>query len=1089
MKLNEDERKRLNNLHGMPANQRDASGSISSAVWQKKPTQIQTPTNNRPLRSERQGFGLYNKQSLANKSRTFNKTAKATLTSSSPPHLFQPLPKRRKVEERNSTATPRHQEASSINHEVIDLEDDDEQDLGVPVARFAVHQSTPDQINFLGVLPSAKAAGKRRASSPLYVEVDEDDEPPPSVSALGKRTMEAPRFRPNHDFDDVTEFAASSSKLHGSRAIKDGDATRALEADLDSDPIESFATSPTTRAQGIGNVKNLVQAYESHSSSKPRAIDLKVEAKKSRQEKKKKESIKGSMKDKKGTNPLKAFSTDPLMTPTPFKGSLRHAKKLWIDKWFYGTQLRQATESYFAWEDDNSTMSFFEMGEKVLWFTLVEDLSKVQIPEDPPFVLKMETKTPRTPGIKSRNHSHFKMGNSRFEGAVVIWVNTTKGDGKKNYDSFVQWLRKHGQVCEITRGPAGHQVWTMADGAAQLVTQALSRQTSQMPMTTNKESLKRPVPTEVDDDLALPPVDQIEHEISSHSISSVSSRPPRMMPTRDNPEAVRRSSRRKRSPSLDPEEVILSYPQGMPGAVYIKNSDYRRLDPGEYLNDTLIEFGLNADQGYESVRKWTSKINIFSKKYIIVPINENLHWYLVIIYQPEHVLTPPLSPVVSSPTTRGRKKAADAVEEVANTKEDVRLKSVFAAKPSPTPPPTADNIFSSKPPSAVSTSATTPPSPTPSTVSATPNLANTVQPNEAEEERRVSDDLLDFDPSCTVDVVSVDSNTTSRATSVTQGDPYDSKMDDATPVSDSPLTPTEGAESAMDVEDRGLSPTVSDYAIASIDIPVVQDVEMVDDSQETSSREDKVISSHGNQRHDLESDSIPPIRFYGKSNKATGKQKAIPNQAAQQKDNHAAPVLDRPVDVHDDNAEDDPSGVGRSTTFIFTLDSLGSRHPQAIKVLGRYLKKEAQDKLKKEDTSNSVGRQAQVPVQPNFCDCGLYLLHFAQTFISDPIRYFHAIMTQTKGTTNATRVEVWKGDLTGDMRERLRGDILELSAKWKSWKEEAKRKEATEGPSIEVLEPSDDDIDIVETTPPPVKATKKGGNRKTPKSEAVLRIR
>ena len=26
----------------------------------------------------------------------------------------------------------------------------------------------------------------------------------------------------------------------------------------------------------------------------------------------------------------------------------------------------------------------------------------------------------------------------------------------------------------------------------------------------------------------------------------------------------------------------------------------------------------------------------------------------------------------------------------------------------------------------------------------------------------------------------------------------------------------------------------------------------------------------------------------------------------------------------------------------------------------------------------------QVPHQPNFCDCGIYLLHFAKTFMKDP---------------------------------------------------------------------------------------------------------
>lgn len=34
------------------------------------------------------------------------------------------------------------------------------------------------------------------------------------------------------------------------------------------------------------------------------------------------------------------------------------------------------------------------------------------------------------------------------------------------------------------------------------------------------------------------------------------------------------------------------YPQNGPGAVNITNGDLKRLDPGEFLNDTLIELGL-----------------------------------------------------------------------------------------------------------------------------------------------------------------------------------------------------------------------------------------------------------------------------------------------------------------------------------------------------------------------------------------------------------------------------------------------------------------------------------------------------------------
>ncbi|KAF8340540.1 uncharacterized protein EI90DRAFT_2906174, partial [Cantharellus anzutake] len=99
---------------------------------------------------------------------------------------------------------------------------------------------------------------------------------------------------------------------------------------------------------------------------------------------------------------------------------------------------------------------------------------------------------------------------------------------------------------------------------------------------------------------------------------------------------------------------ILVYPPTGKGAIEITAGDYRRLEPDEYFNDTLIEFGMKrafhrmqetnptlAEQvhlfnsffygklssklpsdGYQSVRKWTSKFNFFDKNYIVIPINE-----------------------------------------------------------------------------------------------------------------------------------------------------------------------------------------------------------------------------------------------------------------------------------------------------------------------------------------------------------------------------------------------------------------------------------------------------------------------------------
>ncbi|KAF8546882.1 hypothetical protein OG21DRAFT_1027214 [Imleria badia] len=51
-------------------------------------------------------------------------------------------------------------------------------------------------------------------------------------------------------------------------------------------------------------------------------------------------------------------------------------------------------------------------------------------------------------------------------------------------------------------------------------------------------------------------------------------------------------------------------------------------------------------------------------------------------------------------------------------------------------------------------------------------------------------------------------------------------------------------------------------------------------------------------------------------------------------------------------------------THIFTLDSLGTRHPQAIKVLKQYLISEARDKRSFDEVRDAVGKQVQVYYLP-----------------------------------------------------------------------------------------------------------------------------
>lgn len=74
------------------------------------------------------------------------------------------------------------------------------------------------------------------------------------------------------------------------------------------------------------------------------------------------------------------------------------------------------------------------------------------------------------------------------------------------------------------------------------------------------------------------------------------------------------------------------------------------------------------------------------------------------------------------------------------------------------------------------------------------------------------------------------------------------------------------------------------------------------------------------------------------------------------------------------------------------------------------------------------------------------------------------------------------------MREDMANDILKLSAEWKKAKEEARKKE--EGTNVfEVIESTDDEVDIVETVSAPGKGRGKGKGAAAPKRGPANRLR
>ena len=140
-------------------------------------------------------------------------------------------------------------------------------------------------------------------------------------------------------------------------------------------------------------------------------------------------------------------------------------------------------------------------------------------------------------------------------------------------------------------------------------------------------------------------------------------------------------------------ELLFSYPADKPYPISVTDYDLSKLDEGEFLNDTIVDFYLRylreenpqdfqsthifssffyqslvnraaeiasnrLESGFEKVKKWTSKVDIFEKEFVVVHICESAHWYLGIIYNPKACLTrhvdipdsPQSGPLVSSPS-------------------------------------------------------------------------------------------------------------------------------------------------------------------------------------------------------------------------------------------------------------------------------------------------------------------------------------------------------------------------------------------------------------------------------------------------------
>ncbi|KAJ6107534.1 hypothetical protein N7523_008857 [Penicillium sp. IBT 18751x] len=112
-----------------------------------------------------------------------------------------------------------------------------------------------------------------------------------------------------------------------------------------------------------------------------------------------------------------------------------------------------------------------------------------------------------------------------------------------------------------------------------------------------------------------------------------------------------------------------------------------------------------------------------------------------------------------------------------------------------------------------------------------------------------------------------------------------------------------------------------------------------------------------------------------------------------------------------------------SQTTIVTFDSLDLGRSPTIKMLRDYICKEASSKrgVQIDPTAIKGMRARQIPLQPNFSDCGLYLLAYVEKFVQDPDSFISKLLKREMDQVND-----WPPLGSGLLRHRLRKFLDDL---------------------------------------------------------------
>ncbi|CAI7616072.1 unnamed protein product [Penicillium pancosmium] len=175
-------------------------------------------------------------------------------------------------------------------------------------------------------------------------------------------------------------------------------------------------------------------------------------------------------------------------------------------------------------------------------------------------------------------------------------------------------------------------------------------------------------------------------------------------------------------------------------------------------------------------------------------------------------------------------------------------------------------------------------------------------------------------------------------------------------------------------------------------------------------------------------------------------------------------------------------------TTIITFDSLDLARSPTVRILRDYICEESSSKRGKGVEPKDVKgmRARQIPLQPNFSDCGLYLLAYLEKFVQDPDQFIMKLLQR-----EMDEKDDWPPLGSGLLRQRLR-DFLDQLYREQEWVKAGKGGGPAGGPKEEFLadqqpishllgpsSPSDADIETkVDQSPEKTKTGDDGSEKK-----------